>query len=274
MKILTLEDLGNKLPIPDQNGVRQSFKFRPWRMPEEKKIGELRKTHKQLGRFVREVYDFMLVELNDKEWQASDQHERKLTLSQLPWADIFYMWCYLRVEALGEEMKMEQIDCPSCEYPIKGYKADLRSLEVRCAGFDEESGEEIKEDRDAVYELKTPFTHGEVEVTAIKFGYTPWLAMEKIPAQEKNQGSIKESMMAASLIGALTKESGDKVIQLDKAKVLEMLTKRDIEGYYDKLDEHNGGPKLGLEVECPGCGHKFDQYLNWTYDYFFGNGSL
>lgn len=273
MKILTLEDLGNNLPIPDQTGTRHQFKFKPWKLPEEKKIGELKKTHKHLGRFVREVFDFMLVDFQGKAWQSVDLHERKLILSQLPWANVFYMWCYLRVDALGTDMKMERISCPQCEFEIKNYKADLNSLEVKCSGYDDD-GKEVKEDREWVYKLKVPFTHGEVEVVGLKFGYTPWLAMEKIGAQERNFGSIKEAMIAASIIGALTEEGGDTPIQLDKQKVLENLAKKDIEGFYDELDEHNGGPILGLDVECPSCSHKFNQYLNWTYDYFFGSSSL
>lgn len=274
MKLITLEELGSRLPVPDQNGSRGEFKFKTWRMSEEKKIGEIKKQHKQLGRFVREVFDFMLVELSGKKWDSIDGNERKLILSQMPWANVFYMWMYLRVDALGHDMKMQRIQCPQCEHDIKEYVADLRSLEVKVAGMTEEGAVEDKIEREIVYNLKKPFQLGEVTVKALKLGFTPWLAMEKLPAQERNFGSIKEAMLGASLLGVLTEEGGDQVIQMEKSKVMENLAKADIEGYYDKLDDHNGGPVLGLDIECPACSHKFGVPLNWTFDYFFMNSSL
>lgn len=272
MKIVSLQELGNSLPIPAIDGKRQTFKFRPWRMAEEKKISELKNKHKNLGRFVREVFDFMLVEFGGAPWDSIDGNNRKLLLNQMSWANVFYMYCYLRVDAMGTEMKMDTIPCPSCQNEIKGFMADMNSLQVKVAGMGE-NGEDIECKREFDYLLKHQFHVGEVKVKALRFGFTPWDAMEKIPAGERNGGAVKESMLAASLIGALTEES-DKPIGLQKDKVLMNLSKKDIEGYYDALDEQNGGPILGLDVECNGCGHKFAQPLNWGFDYFFGNSSL
>lgn len=276
MRTITLQELGNNLPIPSEAG-RQAFNFKVWRLPEEKKISELRNKHKNLGKFVRETFEFMLTDLGGKKVDAMNDNERKLMLNQMPFANIFYMWMYLRYEALGEKLKMAPIDCPHCAGEVKDIVADLNSLEIKCAGFKEtEDGgwaEEEKAARTADYKLKKPMQIGDVTVHSIRFGFTPWDAMERLPVNERNFGTIKEAMMAASIQGGLAEESKD-MLPLQKDLVLKSLSKRDIEGYYDALDSHNGGPVLAMTIPCPHCGKEFMQPLNWTYEYFFGNSSL
>lgn len=281
MRMMTLEELGKRLPVPLKDATRPSFDFRPWRFEEEKKIGKLKQKFPHLGRFVRELFYFMLSEWNGKSWLEIDENERKVILNQLSWANVFYMYICLRIDALGEEMKMHKFDCPSCTGPILEMLANLNSIEVKVSGFKEVENsdselpvweEDAEFERSTIYDLKKPFTVGEVKVIGLKCGYTPWDAMEKLNAHDRNEGSVKESMMRASLESALTEEGGE--VALDKNKILNHMTKRDIEGYYDKLDDFNGGPKLALEIECPHCGGKNDMAFNWTYDYFFGNSSL
>lgn len=273
MKTFTLEEFGNKLPIPLEDNKRPSFDFRPWRMHEEKKIGELKTKHRHIGRFVRELFDFMLTRWDGADWSAMSAGDRKLLINRMPWANVFYMYMWLRVDALGEDMKMAGIQCPNCGTKIDSYTADLHSLEVKCHGYDPETGEALEEGEERIgsYELKKPFHVGDVKVTKIKFSFTPWDAMEKIKENSQNEGAVKESMMAASYRGVATEESDHVELQIDK--VLSQLSKRDIEGYFDTLDGFNGGPNLSLDVECHSCGFEFSNPLNWTYDYFFGNSS-
>lgn len=278
MKLQTLQELGNQLPILNQAGDRESFSFKVWRLPEEKKISELRNKHKNLGKFVREVFEYMLTEIGGKKRESFSDGEIKLFLNQQPFANIFYMWMYLRYDALGEVLKMAPLNCPHCDGEVKDVTADLNSLEVKCNGFDDE-GNPIPADKKATivrhfdYSLKKPIQIGDVNVHAIRFGFTPWDAMERLPANERNFGSIKESMMSASLMGGLAEESKD-LLPLQKDLVLKSLAKKDIEGYYDALDKHNGGPVLAMTIPCPHCGKEFVQPLNWTYEYFFGSSSL
>lgn len=277
MRLMSLQDLGNQLPIPAKEG-RQSFNFKVWRLPEEKKISELRGKHKNLGKFVRETFEFMITELGGKKFESMSDGDRKLLINQMPFANVFYMWMYLRYEALGEKLKMAPLECPHCNGEVKDIVADLNSLEVKCSGFkhDEEKdtwSEETDVPRTHDYILKKPITVGEVTVTAIRFGFTPWDAMERLPSHERNFGTIKEAMMAASIQGGLAEESKD-LLPLQKDLVLKNLSKRDIEGYYDALDAFNGGPVLAMQIPCPHCDKEFHQPLNWTYEYFFGNSSL
>lgn len=272
MKTTTLQDLQNQLPIPSDKG-RQSFTFKTWRLPEEKKIGEIRNKNKNLGKFVRETFEFMLDTFDGQKWDAIDGNQKKLMLNQMPFANVFYMWIWLRYDALGEQLKMAPINCPHCDGEVKDFIADLRSMEVKCTGLDDEGKEMKTFDKTVDYKLKKPVQIGDVTIHSIRVGFTPWDAMEKLSANERNFGSIKESMMRYSLVGGLAEESKD-LLPLQKQLILDALSKKDIEGYYDKLDEHNGGPVLAMSIPCPHCGKEFVQPLNWTYEYFFGNLSL
>lgn len=273
MKNVTVAELGNKLPVKSKEGNRPSFVFKPWKMLEEKAIGGFKQKHQHLGRFVREVFDYMLVEYGGKEWKTIEKNQRTLLLSGQPWANIFYMWVYLRIDALGEDMKMSPFNCPACGNPINNFIADLNSMEVRIHG--EKENEEDEDDPwEGYYKLKKPFDFGEIKVTGLKFGFTPWRAMESIKKHDKNEGSIKDAMLRASLIGATSEETGDEVLALDRIKVLENLSKRDIQGYYSALDLFNGGPRLAIEHKCDACGNEHEAALNWTYDYFFESSSL
>lgn len=260
----TLAELGGTCPVPNRDGKIATFKFRPWRMTEEKEIGQIKAKNQNLGLFVRSVFEYMLTEYNGRDWSSYTAAERKLLINQMSWGNIFYMYVYLRFDALGAEMKMQDMQCPTCTAPISNYVADLSSLEVRTA--DPDSPKNI------IYKLRKPVTVGEVKVTGIKIGYTPWDAMEKLQANTKNLGTVKEAMIAGSVEGSVAEDVGE--VNLNKHTVLKELAKRDLEGIYDLLDKHNGGPVLGLEIDCPACAFKWTAALNWTYDYFFGNSSL
>lgn len=274
MKIKSLIEQGNSLPIPDEKGKRQSFTFKVWRLAEEKKIGEIKNRQKNLGKFVREVFELMLETFDGSAWSAVDAPAKKLLLNRMPFANMFYMWCYLRFDALGADIKMAPIECPHCANQVKDFEADMSSLEVKCAGYNEDGTENPDYIKDKIYKLKKAIHVGDIKVTGIKYGFTAWDAMEKLPAGERNFGAIKESMLQHSIIGAISEESGDKVLPLQKELILKELSKKDIEGFYDELDEHNGGPVLAMTIPCPHCEQEFHQPLNWTYDYFFGSSSL
>ena len=63
-------------------------------MPEEKKIGALKNKHKNIGKFIREMFDFMLMEWDGADWTAIPINERKLLINQMSWANIFYLYIY------------------------------------------------------------------------------------------------------------------------------------------------------------------------------------
>ena len=264
MQITTLHDLGPTVPIPYKDSCPE-FSFKPWRMAEEKAVGQLKKKNKHLGKFVREVFDLMLDKFNGNTWADVPANDRKLYLNQMPMGSIFYMYMYLRYDALGDEIKIQRIKCPSCGTEIKEFVGDLNSLEVKT--------QTIEDPKTVDYELKRPFTLGEVEIKAIRLSYTPWDCMEKINTEMAgNAALLRESMLLSSFHGVVA-EPGGYLETLDRAKILSMLTKRDIEGVYNALDAHNGGPVLGLSMSCTACDFEWDAPLDWSWDYFFSNSS-
>lgn len=261
--IVTLAELGPNCPIP-VGGKVINFDFKTWRMIEEKHIGQLKSKNKTIGVFVREIFDYMLTEFDGKSWDSYQKDKRKLLLNQMPWGNMFYMYFYLRYDALGEELRMQDMKCTSCNAPISGFVADLNSLEVKIK--DPQEGSEVWID------LKKPVKIKDTKITHVKLGHTPWDAMEKLKSHTRNEGSLKDSMIQASVRGFKDAEIGE--VDVSSLLVLRELGKKDIERIYTKLDEHNGGPVLGIDIECKECGHTWTNALNWSYDYFFGNSSL
>lgn len=273
MKDTTLGEFGFELPVPVKLTQLQialpkrSFQFKPWRMAEEKKAGELRQRHKHPSVFLRELLNEMLSELGGQDWPAYDKTKRPLVMAMLPYADVFYLYLCLRISALGEEFKFLPTTCPACSTYLEGVVADLNKTEVK-----------VVEDEDAdrlVYDLRVPYRVGEVDVTSLVFSRTPWDTMTQLPAGDmQNAGAVKDAFLTSSLVAAKSKEAGDKDIALDRGKLLAFMAKRDIEGAHKALSEFNGGPSLAREIECDKCGHTWGAMLDWTYDHFFGTSSL
>lgn len=262
--LTTLEKLGTTSPIAI-GGPPVTFEFKPWRLKEEKHIGGLKtRFANNLGAFVREVLNFMLASWNGQEWEQIEKNKRMLLLNQNVFGNVFYQYVYLRYDALGEELRMQDMQCSNCAAPIKNYIADLRTLEVACRPA--EHAPEFD------YNLRKPVRIGEVMVEKVMLRYTPWDVLEKVKTGTRNEGTLKDHMIAGSIVGCAGAETGK--MQLDPNLVKNNLVKKDIEGIYAAVDKHNGGPILALEIECKECGYKADARLNWQYDYFFGNSSL
>ena len=263
--MVTLGELGNKVPIYLRDGKRPDFTFKPWRMKEEKEVAVLKKTHRQLGKFVRGVFSTMIETFDGKNWSEMKESEKGLLINQMPVGAIMYMYCYLRYDALGENIKIRDVDCPACGQKIENYAGDLTTLEVAV--------QDDEKDSTMVYDLHRPFVIGEVKVIGLRLRHTPWDAMEKLdPKRAANEGYMKEAMFLSSVQCCVIEGGGD--VELDKMKVMESLIKADIEGVFSALDEHNGGPRLALEIVCPHCDHEAEMKLDWDYNFFFGLSSI
>lgn len=266
MQKLPLSEWGAKLPVPVPGLPSRDFAFKPWKLEQEKIIGKLKSKNQHYAKLTRAIFNEMLVEVGGKAWASLKDNERELFLNQMPYANMMYMYIYLRLEALGEDLKMQTFACPKCTAKIKDFVADLRRLDVR-----------IREDGDPVeteFVLKRPIKCGDVPVDKLVLRYTPWDAMERMDISDaSNDGLVKETLMHHSLLAVFSTEMNQRVT-LASPVVLKELAKLDIERYTAAIDEHNGGPILGLTCECPKCGHEIEQPLNWGYEYFFANSSL
>lgn len=264
MKKQTLKELGAILPVPHKGLAAKDFSFKPWRLEQEKLVGQLKSKHKQTGIFIRELFSVMLEKLGGQDWSTMDKSKRLLVLNQMPLGDMFYLYVWLRTEAMGFGLAMGDIKCAACGHKHKDFSADLESLEVR-----------VKEEGDAdtlEVKLRKPFKMGDVEVTTLVLGHSPWDIMEKMEISDAgNDGLVKEAMLMRSIVGSKTNQGEAK---LDTHTLIQNIAKVDLEELTDAMDEHNGGPVLGLKFDCEKCGEEVARPLEWAYDYFFGNSSL
>jgi len=267
MKVVELKEQGFNFPIPISSLASQEFSFKPWRMKEEKQIGLMRNKTKQIGVFVRQLFDEMLLTLGGQEWLSVDSSKRKLLLNQMPYGNMFHMYVCLRKDALGDDFKMQKIGCPHCSATLDEVSSNLDDLDIRV----KEAGEEEV----AVYDLKKPFRVGEVMVDAICMKHTPWDVMERFSQIDvSNSGAVKESMINKSFVGVKSKDVDGMLTQLSPVSVLENVAKIDIEGLSEALEEHNVGPLLKMAITCNVCQGDFETPLVWNYDHFFGSSSL
>ena len=263
MKKVTLKEQGTTLPVPTKLGGKD-FSFKPWRLEQEKLIGNLKAKHKQAGVFIRQLFNEMLDVLGGAKFESLDAPKKLLAINQMPLGNIFYLYIWLRLEAMGPGLNLGDIRCQHCGHKHKDFQADLESMHVRVKEEADPETIEVK--------LNKPFKMGDVEVVALKLGYTPWDAMEKMDAADAlNDGAVKEAMLLRSVQGWKT-DAGD--AQLNTHEAIKYLSKRDLEALTEYIDEHNAGPVLGLEFDCEKCGELIERPLNWTYDHFFGNSSL
>lgn len=264
MKTITLQELGNKLPIPLEGKEDLSFTFKSWGLTEEKQIGEIKRKIQYMGPLINEVLALMLVKCAGEEVQKMDEYQRIAFLSDMPMMNILYMWIYLRYDQLDDQIKLN-VACPGCTRMNADIVASLNGLDIEVIGKEDESI--------AKYELKKPFKLEETdadEIKVLKLKRTPWSCMDTANDEvTTNQGMIMDLMFRHSIVG-WDDEEGYADYDLLNTK----LRKRDIEKLSSKIQEHNAGPKMAVEAKCKYCPTKFYRQLDWSYDHFFGSSSL
>jgi len=269
----TLKELGPNLPITPiikGNPVKdQSFSFLDWDMKVEEELSKLLKDSKNIGVFINAMLCKLLDNFCGMDFQSLDKSEKTFLLSQLEYTNIMYMYIYLRVEELSEELKVN-LNCPVCQKEIKDYICNLYSLDVSCKSD--------KHERKHEYNLKKPihFKHNEISkiITGFNIDITQWNSLEGITVGNKfSDTSLKKRMFYSSIVEFLDSKG---VISdfIDKKTVIDKLKKADIEKILSLITENNAGPSMVTEIECPHCGNQSEKVLEWRYEIFFGSSSL
>jgi hypothetical protein len=122
--------------------------------------------------------------------------------------------------------------------------------------------------------LKHPVSWGENEIVAIKIHMPPWRALCEVKDRVRSAGedAIKEALVTASIKGFVTKEGTDYPVQ---KRVLEQMSKLDRERCRKAYSlAAFPEPDLRFGVVCEGCSFEIETTVNWTWDFFFGAGSL
>lgn len=260
---LLLKDLKNKLPIEDKSKQDQTFTFRDWGMPEEKHIAKLKDKNPSIGKFINKVFCYMLATLNGEDFQVLSEEQKMLRINQMPMGNVFYMYLYLRYDQLGNDIVMS-LECPICSYKTKEFIADIGDVDVDCkiGNYDETF----------IYTLRKPVTldKGNQLIEKLKLGLAKWNVMERADDQASaNQAIMKELTFRNSIVSI---EGIDTPMVPDQ--IISKLRKIDIEYIQRMLSEHNAGPTIVIDAECSKCGKSHLRAIDWSYDNFFGIGSL
>lgn len=264
-KLSTFGVYGHNLPVGRvmaDGKLSKSFTLKPWRMKEEKQLAEWKTKYKgglTLGTYVTQVLATMVESIGGVTLPESEV-DRRMMLSSMFMADIMYMYVALRVEALGNELKM-RLPCPACRSRFD-FTADLNSLDIRTITNPADLAWDFK--------LRTPLKHrGDLRHT-LTLRPTLWMTLES-----KGAGDTA-GMSSAVIAGSITALNGipaDEFTPVPES-ALDELTKYDLEMLTKSISENSPGPVMCVEEPCSKCQASFFWPIDWGYDNFFSHSSL
>ncbi len=262
-KTVLLKDQGPKLPlgIRDNSDVfHRELVTRPWRMKEERTLGELRDKNRgaNMAEYVSMVLASMYQQIGAMDFNKMKFDERRIMVSRMYLGDVMYAYVWLRREALGSTMETE-IVCQRCRHRWP-FPVDLDTAEVTVAPTLESCFHE--------YVLQNPFDLRGQKVESITLGPTPWGATEQMGVVGINQGLMKAGIIRGSIHAIAGMNN---VVLADHE--LDEMTKRDIEAIAALIDERNPGPDMSIEGLCEKCKGEFKISIDWNYDSFFAVSS-
>lgn len=261
----TLAEQGPQLPIgiTDSGGnpVR-AIGVREWKMKQEKELGELRDKEKDasMAQYVSMILSSMCTQLGPHDLEKMKPQERRVVISQMFMADVFYAYTYLRTMAVGSNFHLKIPRCPSCKKPMD-MTADLGTVEVKVAGSEK--------DTQWTYKLQKSFTVRGKEVKELTMGAARWSSIESASAngQSLNAGLAKATVIRASLVAV----DGQQVVLAEHE--MDDLSKLDMEALTAQIEERAVGPQMIVEENCDKCSYEMKIPIDWSYDSFFGSSS-
>jgi hypothetical protein len=271
LKTTTVAELGMRLPIGlagSTGGLSKDLVLRRWTFKEERALGRLRSEHETatLPEYVNMVCGTVASRLGAVDLDKLDTAARRMIVSTMYMADVWYTYVRARIEAIGPELKLD-FKCPRCKNDIK-WAGDLLTAEVRTLDSPAEGEWEVQ--------LKHPLQARGMTIAGFRLGQMRWTALEQGGSDvgPNDQGASKLMVIMGSIIGFMDEAGKPTAGQLIESE-LEQLSKIDIERLCTSVDEHSAGPDLSMKLKCPHarCKHDIVMPLDWRYDSFFGVSS-
>jgi len=269
-EITTLFDLGPNLPVipTREDGAfikDRSFSFIEWDMDIEEKIAAIWNDENNVGIMINKMMGILLDQLAGEDFKSFSDDQKTAKLNQVDFANMMYMYMFLRTEELGYELKME-ISCPSCFKLMKNFKADLKTLEIHQKN---EEHERLKR-----YDLAKPIHIDKDIITTIWVNHSKWYTMEKADISVvQNAGKMKKLLFETSIEKVSTSKP-DNTKFFDIKTIIKKLKKIDIEKISELITDNSGGPLMAMEGKCSHCKRPFYKAIDWSYQYFFDSSSL
>jgi hypothetical protein len=264
IKKTTLKELGKNLPLgvlDKDNKHNKCLSFKPWRMKEEKELGRLAQENKNtnIGRHISMILATMCEKIGPHDFSQMKFEEKIIIISQMFVGDVFYAYCDLRKENIGNILEMI-VPCPRCGHQFD-FSADLNTLEVITA----ESQDEMTWE----YDLKHPIEIRGKKITGFKLGLPLWNTIEGAVDTGAGEACVKDRVIRGCIRGI----KGDNKTIIITPEELDELSKFDIERLVRKIDNNVLGPVMTLECKCDKCQAEIVKPIDWRKESFFGDSS-
>jgi RNA polymerase subunit RPABC4/transcription elongation factor Spt4 len=263
----TLIECGKTLPIGvEENGkLTKNFDLVALGWKIEKKIGESwegRRDRITISDYIGTILAHTVTQIGGIEMAKHKFAKRLLIFNQMYAADVFYMYAYLRFVSLGKELRLKDTPCPNCSHRFLFF-ADVTSLEIITIGEPSQLEKEIK--------LRDGFEMGGDQRFAITVRPSRWnmLGSNLTGKALVSDADMFASMLINSVCGVDGMPAGASITEMQ----IEQLTKYDMAGIEEAMDEVVGGPQWQVEGECPKCHQPFFHLIDWSYDNFFARSS-
>jgi hypothetical protein len=263
----TLGEVGKRFPIGfvDQTGGKHlDFDLVEWTYEVEERLGELASTEDKmpLNVYISELIGHGLARVGSIDVTKMKRSERRLLVRSMYFSDALYVYVWIRLAAIGNELKLNAFPCDACGRDIEGFTADLRTIGVKVFpnGVPNKT---VKLERGVEYAGK--------RLTEITVGPVRWAFAETgEPSSFTNQAKLKLLTLQHGIIGIKGAPEGPVYLT---AEHLRSMLPREINVLVTEIDQCNGGPAMDIRDTCPHCRRTFKQTIRWSYENFFALSS-
>ena len=264
----TLADVGCVLPIGyiDPSGtVHREFDLVDWSWEIEEELGELAEKDRDMpmGVYVSELVGRGLRSLGTLDCTKLKRSQRRLILSRMFFSDVLYLYIWLRIKALGHELRLLDVRCTDskCKKAIKEFTGDLRTLEVRSFG-------EVPK---KVLTLETGVVYANERRKKVTVGPVSWALMETCDASTlTNPAKFKLATLQHGIRAIEGAPAGPVHLTRDH---LRTMAPSEVNQLVAEIDRCNGGAVMQIGGLCPACKREFRQDIDWSHGAFFAPSS-
>lgn len=263
-KKTTLAERGPLLPIGVNlgSGFVRDMAHRPWKTKDERELGKLKRPKMNMAQYVTTVLAHLYTKVGPHVFTEDvKMDERRIKLGQMYMPDIFYMYIWLRMNVIGEQLKMD-LTCPKPNCAKKfAFTGELGTLDVYTA--------DDVNDLYSYYTLKDPIEVRRQTVEKVRLGPATWVTLETSAGDINNDAIGKIIAVKGSICGL---NDDPTPVQLADVEVDE-LSKRDLEALVNVVNQDFFGAKMAVEGNCPACEEAFAVAIDWRHDSFFSISS-
>lgn len=270
MKIITLEELGQQLPIgvPAKGKLLKDFDLRAYKARVDRHLGEWQEANQgkyspgqmvacKAAKFLSLIvakYGGFPMSLTES---GNSSPESELAVYNWFFADVMYVYLYKRVQM--EPGLPVPFKCPICGIE-KEVTFDLRKVEVKVL----EKFEELEE----WVSVKEPFPLRADSGQCRKAKVTPprWSTMTEPGVMAGDMGRTTYASMKSAIIGVNGSEAPYTLVDSE----LDEMSKIDLERF-NRVPILTCGPLMATPLDCPieSCRGRIIDALDWSHEHFF-----